>query len=155
MEIQIAYPITHAGSFITLWSLGWMSFNITIKCLFLLSKCFITCGDTSVQIWTRQQKLWQLTKPCYKGDGLFFPRLSQPLWCYLHPAAWHTICICYQSKNLAWNFNEQRNRGSSAKERLICWGRCGIVLAKRNGQEAGNLGEEEQSLRAFAFHMWM
>lgn len=154
MEIQISFPITHAGSFITPWSLGWMSFNITIKCLFLLSKCFITCGDTSVQIWTRQQKHMTVNKVLVKRRWTFFFRLSQPLWCYLHPAAWHTICICYQSKNLAWNFNEQRNRGSSAKER-ICWRQCGIVLAKRNGQEAGNLGEEEQSLRAFAFHMWM
>lgn len=47
------------------------------------------------------------------------------------------------------------DRGSGAKERLRRWRQCGIVLAERGGQEAGNLGEGEQSPQAFAFHMWI
>lgn len=47
----------------------------------------------------------------------------------------------------------KKERGSGAKEKLVCSRRCGTVLVKRNGHEAGNLQEEEQLLKAFVFCM--
>lgn len=117
MEIQRAYPIKHAASFITLRTAGWMSFNITMKHLFWLSRRFVTGCDTSAQIWRRKQQTRVTDYKTRAGEEemrtfslslslrLFF---FQPRWRYLHLAARHTICICYQSKNLPWKFNEQR-----------------------------------------------
>lgn len=117
MEIQRAYAIKHEASFVTARSAGWMSFNITIKRLPGWLGVFTTWDDTSVPIFT---------KPLDEGCGVHT--------CIQQHNIQYTYDVKVKKKNIFYKTLTDIQAVAQRKKQL-CWKRCGIVLAKRSGQE--------------------
>lgn len=126
MEIQTAYLIKHASSFIMVQLAGWMTFNITIKCLFWLSQCFISCCGTSVYIYDgNSSSIWQITEPRCKGSGLsidfFIPRDATCI-------QQHDIQYAYVIKVKIWHETLMNREIEGAAQKRNCFAEGNVEL---------------------------